>query len=185
MGFVEPFKHIPRFFRLRRELERRIRGGRVALVVLIDYAGFNMRIAATATGSETIDQEARARDRISDGTVLGRERESSRLLAGVERYGATAAVAAATFWLAYDNGTFGLTTRNTVAIALWWTIAVALTLGLWPVVALTRTAVATALSLAGLAYAVLHELLVRSFPGAAGWLPGTGYTSSLHRPVLA
>jgi lipid-A-disaccharide synthase len=45
MGFVEPLKHIPRFFRLRRELRRRIRSGNVALVVLVDSAGFNMRVA--------------------------------------------------------------------------------------------------------------------------------------------
>jgi uncharacterized protein (DUF58 family) len=39
--------------------------------------------------------------------------------------------------------------------------------------------------LAGVAYAVLHELLVRSFPGAAGWLPGTWYTPYLPWLVLA
>ncbi len=38
--------------------------------------------------------------------------------------------------------------------------------------------------LAGLAYAVLHEWLVRSWPAAA-WLPGSGYVSSLHWLVLA
>jgi lipid-A-disaccharide synthase len=48
MGFVEPLKHIPRFFRLRRDLRRRIRSGRVALVVLVDSAGFNMRVAQVA-----------------------------------------------------------------------------------------------------------------------------------------
>jgi lipid-A-disaccharide synthase len=48
MGFIEPFKHAPRFLRLRRELRRRVRGGQVALVILVDYAGFNMRVAAAA-----------------------------------------------------------------------------------------------------------------------------------------
>jgi lipid-A-disaccharide synthase len=48
MGFIEPVRHIPRFIRLRRELRRRIQSGQVALVVLIDSAGFNMRIAAMA-----------------------------------------------------------------------------------------------------------------------------------------
>jgi lipid-A-disaccharide synthase len=48
MGFVEPLKRLPHFYRLRRELRRRIASGRVALVVLIDYAGFNMRVAAAA-----------------------------------------------------------------------------------------------------------------------------------------
>ena len=51
MGFIEPLKHVPRFFRLRREVGRRIRSGRVALVVLVDYAGFNMRVAAMASAA--------------------------------------------------------------------------------------------------------------------------------------
>jgi uncharacterized protein (DUF58 family) len=34
--------------------------------------------------------------------------------------------------------------------------------------------------LAGLAYAVLHAMLVEKFPGAADWMPGTSYTLSLH-----
>lgn len=49
MGFIAPLRHLPRFIRLRRELGERIRSGRVALVVLIDSAGFNMRIAAVAS----------------------------------------------------------------------------------------------------------------------------------------
>jgi lipid-A-disaccharide synthase len=48
MGFVEVLKHVPLHYRLARELRRRIRGGEVALVVLIDYPGFNMKIAAAA-----------------------------------------------------------------------------------------------------------------------------------------
>jgi lipid-A-disaccharide synthase len=48
MGFVEVLKHVPLHYRLARELRRRILGGRVALVVLIDYPGFNMKIAAAA-----------------------------------------------------------------------------------------------------------------------------------------
>ena len=48
MGFIEPIRHLPRFLRLRRELRRRIESGEVALVVLVDSAGFNLRIAAMA-----------------------------------------------------------------------------------------------------------------------------------------
>jgi lipid-A-disaccharide synthase len=48
MGFVEPLKLIPQFFRLRRTIRARIESGRVALVVLIDYAGFNMKVAEAA-----------------------------------------------------------------------------------------------------------------------------------------
>ena len=51
MGFIEPLRHVPRLFRLRRELRRRIRSGRVALVVLVDYGGFNMRVAAVAAAA--------------------------------------------------------------------------------------------------------------------------------------
>src|SRR5262245_6593366 len=38
--------------------------------------------------------------------------------------------------------------------------------------------------LGGLAYAVLHALIVRTFPSLGGWLPGTGWTASLHGLVL-
>lgn len=49
MGFIAPIRHLPRLARLRRTLRDRIRGGRVALVILIDSAGFNMGVAAAAT----------------------------------------------------------------------------------------------------------------------------------------
>jgi lipid-A-disaccharide synthase len=48
MGIIEPLKLLPSFYRLRRALHRRLAGGNVALVVLVDYAGFNMRIAELA-----------------------------------------------------------------------------------------------------------------------------------------
>ncbi len=48
MGFVEVLRHVPRHWRLLRTLEARIRSGRVALVVLIDYPGFNMKVARAA-----------------------------------------------------------------------------------------------------------------------------------------
>jgi lipid-A-disaccharide synthase len=51
MGFVEPLRRVPRLLRLRRALRRRIESGRVALVVLIDYGGFNMRVAAMAAAA--------------------------------------------------------------------------------------------------------------------------------------
>lgn len=49
MGFVEVLKHVPLHYRLAKELRRRILSGSVAVVVLIDYPGFNMKIAAAAT----------------------------------------------------------------------------------------------------------------------------------------
>jgi lipid-A-disaccharide synthase len=48
MGFVEVLKHVPLHYRLANELRRRLRSGSVALVVLVDYPGFNMKIAASA-----------------------------------------------------------------------------------------------------------------------------------------
>ncbi len=48
MGFVEVLRHVPRHWALLRDLVARIRSGRVALVVLIDYPGFNMKVARAA-----------------------------------------------------------------------------------------------------------------------------------------
>jgi len=51
MGFVEPLKVLPRLLRLRRTLRERITGGDVALVILVDYAGFNLKIAEIAAAA--------------------------------------------------------------------------------------------------------------------------------------
>ncbi|MBI3566882.1 MAG: lipid-A-disaccharide synthase [Gemmatimonadetes bacterium] len=48
VGFVEVLRHIPAHWRLLRRVTARIRAGDVALVILIDYPGFNMRVAAAA-----------------------------------------------------------------------------------------------------------------------------------------
>lgn len=48
MGFLEVLKHVPRHWALLRQLKARLRGGQVALLVLIDYPGFNMKLAAAA-----------------------------------------------------------------------------------------------------------------------------------------
>ena len=48
LGLVEVLRHVPRHYALLRRLRRRLSGGRVALVVLVDYPGFNMRLAAAA-----------------------------------------------------------------------------------------------------------------------------------------
>lgn len=48
MGFVEVLSHVPRHAALLRQLRRRLRAGRVGLVILVDYPGFNMRVAAAA-----------------------------------------------------------------------------------------------------------------------------------------
>ena len=49
MGFVEIIRHIPRHYALLRELRHRLRSGNVALLIVVDYPGFNMKLAAAAT----------------------------------------------------------------------------------------------------------------------------------------
>lgn len=51
VGLVEVLRHLPRFFRLFRDLLARIRQQRPAAVVLIDYPGFNLRLAGKLRGS--------------------------------------------------------------------------------------------------------------------------------------
>ena len=48
MGFVEVLRKIPHHFQLLREIRTRLQRGDVALVVTIDYPGFNMRVAEAA-----------------------------------------------------------------------------------------------------------------------------------------
>lgn len=48
MGFVEVLKHVPLHWRLLAGLKRRLRAGQVGLVIVLDYPGFNMKVAAAA-----------------------------------------------------------------------------------------------------------------------------------------
>jgi lipid-A-disaccharide synthase len=48
IGFVEVLRHVPHHWRLLRALRERMRRGRVGLVVLVDYPGFNLRVASAA-----------------------------------------------------------------------------------------------------------------------------------------
>ena len=48
MGFVEVLQHIPKHWALLRRLRTRIESGTVGLVVLLDYPGFNMKVAEVA-----------------------------------------------------------------------------------------------------------------------------------------
>jgi O-antigen ligase len=50
----------------------------------------------------------------------------------VLRHGLTLVVGASLFWLAYDGGTYALTSQSAVAIVVWWVIALAVGLGFWP-----------------------------------------------------
>lgn len=48
MGFVGVLKQIPRHWGLLHDIEDRLRTGNVALVILVDYGGFNLHVAAAA-----------------------------------------------------------------------------------------------------------------------------------------
>ena len=48
VGFVEVLKHLPSHLRLLRHVKRELRSGRVGLIILIDYPGFNLRVARAA-----------------------------------------------------------------------------------------------------------------------------------------
>jgi lipid-A-disaccharide synthase len=51
MGFIEPIKRLPMYRQLLQRLTARIRSGNVALVVLIDHATFNMKVADAAAAA--------------------------------------------------------------------------------------------------------------------------------------
>jgi O-Antigen ligase len=53
-------------------------------------------------------------------------------------FGITAAVASATFLVAYDEGGFSLSTRSIMAIATWWAVALGIGLAVFPRVRLRR-----------------------------------------------
>jgi lipid-A-disaccharide synthase len=48
MGFLEVLKHVPAHFLLLHRIRKMMERGEIALVVLIDYPGFNMKLAAAA-----------------------------------------------------------------------------------------------------------------------------------------
>ena len=48
MGFVEVLRHIPRHYALLRQLRGRLRSGRVSAIMLVDYPGFNLKVAKAA-----------------------------------------------------------------------------------------------------------------------------------------
>jgi lipid-A-disaccharide synthase len=48
LGLIEVLRHIPNHWRMLREIRVQLRSGQVSLVVLVDYPGFNMRVAEAA-----------------------------------------------------------------------------------------------------------------------------------------
>ena len=51
LGFVEVLRHIPKHWQMLRDVRARLATGEVALVVLVDYPGFNMRVAEAAAAA--------------------------------------------------------------------------------------------------------------------------------------
>jgi hypothetical protein len=74
------------------------------------------------------------------------------------RYGVVVGVGAVVFWLAYDDGTYGLESRSIAAIVAWWVLAFAVVLGRWPLLRLRGEAIVAAVALA--AFAVLSLLSI-------------------------
>ncbi len=48
MGLTEVIRHIPRHYALLQRVRERLRSGEIRLLILIDYPGFNMRLAESA-----------------------------------------------------------------------------------------------------------------------------------------
>ena len=51
MGFAEVLRQVPRHYALLSTLKRRLRSGSVGLLVVIDYPGFNMKLASAAAAA--------------------------------------------------------------------------------------------------------------------------------------
>jgi len=51
LGFVEVLRHIPKHWQMLRDIRARIQSGSVALVILVDYPGFNMQVAEAAAAA--------------------------------------------------------------------------------------------------------------------------------------
>ncbi len=48
LGLVEVIRHLPRHWAMLADIRKRLRSGSVALVILVDYPGFNMQVAQAA-----------------------------------------------------------------------------------------------------------------------------------------
>jgi hypothetical protein len=76
-------------------------------------------------------------------------------------------VAAATFWVALDDGTFGTESRASLGIGVWWCILLAVIFGMWPPARLRVHTVLAMLSLAGFAALTLASMTWAANPEAA------------------
>ncbi len=68
-------------------------------------------------------------------------------------------VAASLFWIAYDNGSYGVEGRDSLAIAIWWAVIVVIVFGLLPKERVPRAALVLGVLLAALALWTSASLL--------------------------
>ena len=75
----------------------------------------------------------------------------SRPFARTVRLVAPLALAGGIFWVAYDQGTYGLTSRGSVAVVVLWALALAFSVSLWPAARVPPAAVVAGACLAAFA----------------------------------
>src|SRR2546426_1218050 len=92
-----------------------------------------------------------AAQRAAQGRVEAHEARATTLLRLARAAAVPAAVAAAVFGLAFSNGTYGVTARDSVAVGVWWLLALAVGTGAMPVSRIPRPALAGGAALAGFA----------------------------------
>ena len=89
------------------------------------------------------------------------------LIAGARDYGITVLVALVVFFLAYDNGGYDESTRDTLAIAVWWLVILGIAFRLWPLVRIRLGAVVTGALLAAFGCFTLLSVFWSSDAAAA------------------
>ena len=101
--------------------------------------------------------------------VSARRDPAQRLVAVAREYAVTVAVAIVVFLVAYDNGGFGESTRDTLAIVLWWMLILCVGLGVWPLARTPRAAWLTGGLLAAFGlWTLLSVLWAANAAGAYG-----------------
>jgi O-Antigen ligase len=102
-----------------------------------------------AFSAELAAPAAAQRSAVETGAV--RDTRATTLMHLARTVAIPAAVAATVFGLAFSNGTYGVTARDSVAIAIWWLLALCIGTGAMPVSRVPRPALAGGAALAGFA----------------------------------
>jgi O-antigen ligase len=94
-----------------------------------------------------------------NGAEVERGRVAARRRRAVGCYVPPLLLAGAVFFVAFDSGSYALTSRNTLAIAAWWAVLLGVALTLWPLDAVPRRAVAAGAFLLGFSILIGFSLL--------------------------